>query len=228
MMAGMIGLGGCTGFDGEVAPPTVTPSGRASSTTTRVTSTTRVTTVATSHPVGRASVPVLSRRMWGGEPGQGFSAHRLERITIHHTAAVTNEVTSGAERARRHLRYHYSLGWPDLAYHHLIDASGVIYEGRPLEAVGDTATEYDPTGHYLPCLEGDFDVQQPSRPQLDSLVRLVAAVTDDFGLDPATISGHGDRAPSTTCPGAAVMGMVDDIRRKVVEEAGRHRIHLVG
>lgn len=175
----------------------------------------------------RSAVPVVAREAWGEDPGTGFRQHRLDRITIHHTAAEANADTSGAERARSHLRRHRSLGWRDIAYHHLVDRKGVIYEGRPLDAVGDTATGYDPAGHYLLCLEGDFDTQEPSDQQLDALVRLVAAVADAFGLDPATIKGHGDHA-RTTCPGAAVTARLDDIRARVHAALGRYGLVIVG
>ena len=175
----------------------------------------------------RSAVAVLARDAWGEHPGTDFRHHRLDRITIHHTAVEAGTATSGAERARNHLRHHRSLGWNDLAYHHLVDRTGVIFEGRPLDAVGDTATGYDPAGHYLPCLEGNFDSQEPSDQQVEALVRLVAAVADEFGLDPATITGHGDHA-RTTCPGAAVSARLNEIRARVRTALGRYGLVIVG
>lgn len=172
-------------------------------------------------------MPVVAREAWGEDPGTDFRHHRLDRITIHHTAVEADADTSGAERARRHLAHHRSLGWHDIAYHHLVDRKGVIYEGRPLEAVGDTATGYDPVGHYLLCLEGHFDTQEPSDEQFDALVRLVAAVADSFGLDPASIAGHSDHA-RTTCPGAAVTARLDEMRTRVQAERGRYGLVIVG
>jgi len=39
--------------------------------------------------------------------------------------------------------------WIDIPYHFLIDPNGNVYEGRNVFTVGETATEYDPTGHLL-------------------------------------------------------------------------------
>ena len=38
---------------------------------------------------------------------------------------------------------------------------------------GDTATSYDPHGHLLVVLEGDFNLEDPTAAQLDSLVRVL-------------------------------------------------------
>lgn len=94
-----------------------------------------------------------------------------------------------------------------MAYHFLIDAKGHVYEGRPVDAVGDTGTDYDPTSHFLVCCEGDFDKQQVPEEQLAALIEVLAWAADEFDVSPATISGHRDWA-QTSCPG-------DDLYRYV-------------
>jgi hypothetical protein len=101
---------------------------------------------------------------------------------------------------RQHQQYHQSRGWPDLAYHFMIDAEGNVYEGRPVTAVGDTGTDYDPTGHLLICCEGNFDEQDIPDAQYETLVRMVAWGAAEYGVDPATVQGHRDVA-ATSCPG---------------------------
>ena len=85
---------------------------------------------------------------------------------------------------RAHQEFHQTdRGWPDLAYHFAIDRDGNIYEGRSTEFRGDTATSYDPTGHFLVVLEGNFDVETPADPQLQSL-------TDLLGLGGRSLLGR--------------------------------------
>ncbi len=93
-----------------------------------------------------------------------------------------------------------SHGWPDLAYHFVVDRNGNVYEGRPIEAIGDTFTEYDPTGHFLACFEGHFDRQAPSGAQLAAMTRLVAWAMQTYSVSGDLIGGHRDWA-GTTCPG---------------------------
>lgn len=87
-----------------------------------------------------------------------------------------------------------------MAYHFIVDANGHVYEGRPVTAVGDTGTNYDPTGHFLVCAEGDFNQQSIPAAQIAAVVDLLAWGAAQFGVDPSTIRGHRDWA-STSCPG---------------------------
>jgi hypothetical protein len=173
------------------APTTAAPATTSSSTTT--------STTTTAAPV--AAVAVICRAAWGALPVAGeFTSHQIDQVTIHHTAVLLEDNADAPGRVRQHQAYHQSLGWPDLAYHYMIDADGNVYEGRPVGAVGDTATEYDPTGHLLVCCEGNFDEQDVPQAQYETLVRMVAWGCGEFGVDPASVRGHRDVA-STTCPG---------------------------
>ncbi len=154
------------------------------------------------------AIPVICKDAWGSQrPAGDFTTHSISRITVHHTAVELESNRRAPARARQHQAYHQSLGWADIAYHFLIDAEGNVYEGRPVSAVGDTATDYDPTGHLLICCEGNFDRQQLPAAQYEALLRVLAWGTVEFAIDPAAIAGHRDYA-STTCPG-------DDLHRLI-------------
>jgi hypothetical protein len=175
------------------APPTTT---EASTTTT-----TTAPTTTTAAPAGAASIAAICGDAWGALPVAGeFRSHTIERLTVHHTAAFLERNSQAPARVRQHQRYHIDRGWPDLAYHYIVDANGHVYEGRPVWAVGDTGTEYDPTGHFLVCAEGHFDQQQITAAQLQAVVEVLAWAAGEFGVAPATIRGHRDWA-ATTCPG---------------------------
>lgn len=160
-------------------------------------------------PMRAATLHVVSREEWGAAEPQGpFVTHTPERLTIHHSGPPMSS-TTGPPVFRSWQAYHFSLGWPDLAYHYIVGRDGLVYAARPETAVGDTATEYDPTGHFLVVLEGDYNIIAPSEDQLEALARILAWAAETYAIDPATISGHRDYA-ATTCPGDAVQAVIED------------------
>ena len=154
---------------------------------------------------------MICKAAWGGaQPTGEFEAHTIERLTLHHTASFLEANASAPRHVRGHQRFHQrDRGWPDLAYHFIIDLNGHVYEGRPLWARGDTATSYDPMGHFLVCCEGDFDKQKPSKAQMTSLVDVLAWASTEFAVEPETLRGHRDLA-STSCPGKNLYSRLTD------------------
>ncbi|MEA2003157.1 MAG: N-acetylmuramoyl-L-alanine amidase, partial [Actinomycetota bacterium] len=145
------------------------------------------------------AIDVVGRDQWGAAPQRGgFIPHEIEQITIHHAGTVTGAV--GPAQFRGWQSYHLSIGWPDLAYHFIVGRDGNIYEGRPYGAVGDTATSYDPAGHFLIVVEGNFDNSIPNEDQIEMLSQMVAWASMQFDVPVSTIAGHRDHA-ATTCPG---------------------------
>lgn len=185
------------------APPAATSGG-----TTSASSATPVTTDAPAASTEPESLDIVSTKVlviekagWGAaQEREGLVEHEITGIVVHHTAVVLGSNSEAPGRARGHQRFHQDQGWADLAYHLLIDREGNIYEGRPLWARGDTFTEYDPTGFFLPALEGDFNTETPSGRQLESLAAVCAWAARRWNIDPEAILGHRDLA-STTCPG---------------------------
>ncbi|HYC30606.1 MAG TPA: peptidoglycan recognition family protein, partial [Chitinophagaceae bacterium] len=78
---------------------------------------------------------------------------------------------------------------------------GTIYEGRNVNTVGETATEYDPAGHLLINCLGNLEVQEVTAQQLNSLVRLIAYCSKKYSLPLETLATHRDHSKQTTCPG---------------------------
>ncbi len=159
-------------------------------------------------PARPIAVDVVPRAGWGAAPPQGsFTPHEIDHITIHH--AWSENGGSGPTVFRSWQNYHLSLGWPDLAYHFIVGKDGKVYEGRPYTAVGDTATSYDPTGHFLIVVEGNFDHDQPNAAQLEMLARMIAWASAQFDVPVDEIAGHRDYA-GTTCPGANLYAKIVD------------------
>ncbi len=91
--------------------------------------------------------------------------------------------------------------WTDIPYHFLIAPDGTIYEGRDVYTVGETNTEYDPAGHLLITLLGNFEVQEVNPQQLDALTKLIAYSCKKYDLPYETIASHKDYSKQTSCPG---------------------------
>jgi N-acetyl-anhydromuramyl-L-alanine amidase AmpD len=91
--------------------------------------------------------------------------------------------------------------WADIPYHFLIAPDGRIYEGRNVFTTGETATEYDPTGHLLITCLGNLEVQEVPPQQLAALTKLIAYCCKQYTLPYETLSTHRDNSKQTTCPG---------------------------
>lgn len=154
---------------------------------------------------------VIPRAGWGAKAPVGdMSPHSPTRITICHTATLQQPSVSIEEKMQRLQSFsqrpdnlssgRFKPAWPDVPYHFYVASDGQIAEGRDLRYAGDTNTDYDTAGHILIVLEGNFEVESPTRSQLDSLHRLSAWLVQSFGIPPYLIKEHKDYAP-TACPG---------------------------
>ncbi|WP_244892771.1 peptidoglycan recognition protein family protein [Mycobacterium asiaticum] len=150
------------------------------------------------------SAALLCRDAWGARPARpGGTPHTITRLTLHHSGVVLGDNRNAPARLRQHQRYHQDQhGWIDIAYHVSVDRNGNIYELRATELVGDTATDYDPTGHFLVLCEGDFDTEAISEAQLRGTAIVFAWAAQRFGVSTDTLASHRDFAPTTSCPGA--------------------------
>jgi N-acetyl-anhydromuramyl-L-alanine amidase AmpD len=80
--------------------------------------------------------------------------------------------------------------------------------------VGDTNTDYDPAGHALVVFEGNFEKEQPTPAQMESLRALAAWLSAEYDLPASEIKGHSDYA-STACPGANLKKALPKLRQEV-------------
>jgi hypothetical protein len=160
----------------------------------------------------------LCRDAWHAQPAlAGGTTHTIKQMTIHHTGAVLGDNRNAPGRLLQHQQLHQGeRGWIDIAYHVGVDRNGNIYELRDYNLVGDTATEYDPTGHFLVLCEGDFDQETVTEAQLDSAALVFAWAAQQFKITSETLSGHKDHA-STACPGADLYARLTsgDLKRRI-------------
>ena len=174
---------------------------------------------ATAPAVTPASRVMLCRDAWGARAARpGGTPHYPNRLTIHHTAAFLGDNSNSPARLRQHQDYHQDTqGWIDIAYHLSVDRNGNVYELRKPELVGDTATDYDPTGHFLVVCEGNFDEEEVTEAQLDGAALAFAWAAQQFNIATETLAGHRDVSADTTCPGANLYSHLisGDLRSRV-------------
>jgi hypothetical protein len=171
---------------------------------------------------------MLTRADWGANPPVAeMKAHKISRITIHHTATLQKPERTLAEKLRALQKFSQTPGtlgngkakpaWPDVPYHFYIDCHGEIAEGRNAGFVGDTNTAYDPSGHLLVVLEGNFEEEKPTEQQVTALRNLLASTMARYRINPELIGTHQDFA-ETLCPGKNLHDLVPAIRQQPAGE----------
>lgn len=159
-------------------------------------------------PPGTAYLP---REAWGAQgPAKEMPPHTPHRITIHHTATRQAPARGLDDKMRALQRFSQTESplasgrmkpvWGDIPYHFYIDHAGRVAEGRELRYAGDSNTAYDPAGHVLIVLEGNFEEELPTAAQLESLARLTWWHARRWDVQPGRIGVHRDFA-DTLCPG---------------------------
>ena len=149
----------------------------------------------------------------------------ITSITLHHEGSP--EPLRPTDDPVAKLRGLQSWGvsdrnWWDVPYHFLIDLDGKIYEGRDWHYMGETNTTYDPSGHLLISILGNYNRQEPTQKQLDAIADLMAWATKQFNVPLDSIRGHYQYA-QTDCPGKNLRKYLEDgtFRRMIKEREGK-------
>jgi hypothetical protein len=150
----------------------------------------------------KGDLAIVPRSAWNAAEPKPYKQHVPVRITVHHEGTRL-EVTDDAARKIKGIQT-WGMGpdrkWADIPYHFLIAPNGTIYEGRSVFTVGETNTEYDPTGHLLITCLGNLEQQEVPREQLASLIKLIAYCASQYKLPLETLATHRDYSKQTTCP----------------------------
>ncbi len=170
--------------------------------------------------------PLIIRRTdWKAQKpvGEG-KPHSIRYITIHHTGELQKPERTIEAKMQSLQNFSQSVSrlasgktkpaWFDVPYHFYIATDGKIAEGRELGFAGDTNTDYDPTGHALVVLEGNFKTEQPSAEQLISLNKMTVWLAEKFNVSAVDVKAHNDYA-QTACPGSNLKKLMSDLRAKV-------------
>ncbi len=172
-----------------------------------------------------SEVPQLLRAEWGARPPVlRMKRHEPVRLTIHHTGVTQAPNRSLADKLRALQNFSQrddSLGdgrkkpaWADIPYHFYIGVDGTVGEARDWRYVGDSNTPYDPTGHLLVVIEGNFEKDTLTTAQRRSLDAIVPALVRRFRIPASRLASHRDFA-QTSCPGKNVYAELPRLRELI-------------
>jgi hypothetical protein len=138
--------------------------------------------------------------------------HEIMRVTLHHIGSA--QPLRPEDDPAQVLRNLQAWGardrnWWDVPYHYLIDLDGRVFEGRDWRYMGETNTDYDPAGHFLISVIGNYELQEPTSAQLESIADLMAWALARFDVPAERIGGHYHFA-GTSCPGQHLRRYLED------------------
>jgi len=171
-------------------------------------------------------IEILPRTSWNAAPARPFKKHQPQRITIHHEGGRVLLPTDDARVRLKNIQtwcMGADRGWADIPYHFLIAPDGKVYQGRDPLTVGETNTDYDPTGHLLISFLGNYNEQKLDEHLLNTLTQLIAQFCQEYNISPETIATHQDHCEHTNCPGEHIYAYFEngEIKNKVKELLGK-------
>lgn len=176
---------------------------------------------------GREEPEIVPRSSWGAKPANiSLMTKQVPRgIIIHHTSSrqqpklILEQKLRGLQsfsQAPGHVGRKDKPAWGDVPYHYYIDVTGRIGEGRDINYAGDTNTAYDPRDKVQIVVEGNFEIEQPSPEQLQSLQRLLKWLTAKYSIRTENIKSHNDYA-QTDCPGKNLKALLPGMMKELVK-----------
>jgi hypothetical protein len=180
------------------------------------------------------TVEISPRSSWDAQEARPYKQHVPVQITVHHEGGKLLLPTDDARQRLKNIQT-WGMGpdrqWTDIPYHLLIAADGTVYEGRSPFTVGETNTEYDPTGHLLICFLGNYNQQQLDEKLLAVLIRLLADSCRKYDISPDEISTHRDHSKQTTCPGDDIYSyfengyIVEEVKKLMADDSRRYQVN---
>ncbi|MFJ4633964.1 peptidoglycan recognition family protein [Streptomyces sp. NPDC088847] len=201
-------------------------------------------------------VKIVSRAGWGADESKRFLKNGrqnsptvfspLQAMTVHHTVTSNADPDPAATVRAIYELHTVENNWGDIGYHFLIDASGVIYEGRfsgndgapAQDAQGNVVTAFHTegfnTGNLGIAMLGDFTSTPPTKAAQGALTRLAAVIASEHRMNPTAsvvyrnpatgathqaslLNGHRDWI-STECPGNMTYANLTKLRNAVAAE----------
>lgn len=139
-------------------------------------------------------------------------ASDVTHLIVHHTGGNAGDDLSATEI---HHMHQSGNGWAGIGYHYVIRKDGSIERGRPRQYRGAHCPDYNwrSLGVHV---GGNFELEEPTAEQVESLTALLADLMDIYGLDIDAIVGHRD-CLATACPGESLYAALPDIRQRIME-----------
>lgn len=168
------------------------------------------------------TIAIMPKSGWKGVEGRPYKKHMPVQITVHHEGGKVLAIGDDAKQRLKNIQT-WGMGpdrkWADVPYHLLIAPDGSVMQGRDPLTVGETNTEYDPTGHLLICFLGNYSQQKLDQHLLKTLINLLADQCVKYGIKPDLISTHRDHSTQTTCPGEDIYSYFKsgDVQKEVAK-----------
>lgn len=184
---------------------------------------------------------MYDRAAWDADPFRGspvaLARPRYQRMAFHHAAGFwANTREEGLAQLKAIQDLHQNIrGWSDIGYHFVLDQSGRLYQGRPFLR-GPASLDSAPalamgahvgghnTGNIGVCMLGCYHppyipprcMDALSPPTFDSLAVTFAFLSENYGVAPANLRGHGQFAgASTSCPGDNNLAIFDNLVERI-------------
>lgn len=164
-------------------------------------------------PLSPNTLRIVPVAEWGGTPADATKGrvHDIRHITLHHGGTAFTRDKDVAEHLRNLQSWSQrDKNWIDIPYHYVIDLDGRVYEARDIRFAGDTNTEYDPSGHALIMVLGNYEEIEPNPAQLAAVADTMAMLARRYKLGVETIGSHRDHSKQTVCPGKNLYRFLQD------------------
>ncbi len=146
-------------------------------------------------------------------PTRVYDVRRLDQIqmaVVHHTAGPVTQTPEDIARYHVGPNHICDAGCPGIAYHYMIDRTATTFQVNELETISYHVSGQNTISVGI-CLIGNYDDIEPTKEQLNAVIRLIRMLNRKLGRA-LEIAGHRDFA-NKSCPGEHVD--VDWIRQKV-------------
>ncbi len=160
-------------------------------------------TACANKPYAVPAPAIIPGEAWGSVPMPNTGrAQTITHITLHHQGETWNPARDPAEYLPKLQSWSRTTRrWADIPYHYVISPDGRIYAARPESIAGETNTEYDPRGHLLIMVLGNFEEVEPTPQALAAVAELMAWSAQRLKLGVDSIATHKDHSKQTVCPG---------------------------
>ena len=145
-------------------------------------------------------------------------------ITVHHSGDKDDTQTESSAWLRQvdlnHIKgNNHAEPWACIGYHFIIDASGKVYEGRPLKYQGAHAGNDQVNKLNIGiCLIGDFDQARVPAAQRTALLNTLDRLCLQYDISRASVYGH-QHFKSTECPGRYLSQIIASYTQRPAEAA---------
>jgi len=129
-------------------------------------------------------------------------------IVVHHTAVSYNKNPDQFEATNN---YHKGLNFPKsimgyyVGYHYEISKNGRLYQGRHDDEMGAHTTQENMNEDSIGiCLDGDFDIENPTEVQCITLLKIIRELQKKHGIEDGNVDPHRRYASYKSCWGKRV------------------------